>query len=351
MTDSISESLLNTHRIERGNTHYKIYLNKPDDFIYDISEIIIIFNPSDNSKVILCDEIPENIKKNIYKFNFLKIDDFIDVFEKNINLFFSGKIPELKLDEKEQVGDGELPSTFKFPIHNNVSSNIRCDIYKERILLFCCLTPNLVVKCNKCDEVMNISSNSSCKKCGQGIGFVYVPTIESDNLGFLQPKKASFVCFNPGKYQFSCADCGKAYESGQVGIGDVYSRKCTGCFKEIKFKINKIEYFAKREVKIKEGEELPEKGTCKHYKKSYRWFRFSCCNSLYPCDICHDEQTGHRSEIANKMVCGFCSKEQSVKSECDCGMNLKKKHSQFWEGGKGNRDKLTMNRKDSKKYR
>lgn len=39
------------------------------------------------------------------------------------------------------------------------------------------------------------------------------------------------------------------------------------------------------------------KGTCKHYKKSKRWLRFSCCNRIYPCDICHDEQSDHPSQV------------------------------------------------------
>ena len=27
-----------------------------------------------------------------------------------------------------------------------------------------------------------------------------------------------------------------------------------------------------------EGQPLPDKGTCKHYKKSQRWFRYVSCN-------------------------------------------------------------------------
>jgi hypothetical protein len=32
------------------------------------------------------------------------------------------------------------------------------------------------------------------------------------------------------------------------------------------------------------GQELPRRGRCKHYGKSYRWFRFSCCAKVFPCD-------------------------------------------------------------------
>ena len=62
---------------------------------------------------------------------------------------------------------------------------------------------------------------------------------------------------------------------------------------------------------IKSGQALPENGTCKHYKKSFRWMRFPCCGKCYPCDKCHeDAEGGHEMEQATRMICGFCSKEQ-----------------------------------------
>ena len=33
---------------------------------------------------------------------------------------------------------------------------------------------------------------------------------------------------------------------------------------------------------------LPKNGTCKHYKKSFRWLRFPCCAKMYPCEECHE---------------------------------------------------------------
>jgi hypothetical protein len=32
------------------------------------------------------------------------------------------------------------------------------------------------------------------------------------------------------------------------------------------------------------GQELPRRGRCQHYAKSQRWFRFSCCAKVFPCD-------------------------------------------------------------------
>ena len=58
------------------------------------------------------------------------------------------------------------------------------------------------------------------------------------------------------------------------------------------------------------GEPLPNRGACAHYKRSYRWFRFGCCEKVYACDRCHDEAEAHEWEWAKRMVCGWCSREQ-----------------------------------------
>lgn len=350
MIDDQIAQLTKNYVIKKGKCaktkkeYYSICINKPSDFIYDTSDIIVHYFPEDNIKTIICDEIPQKIKENVYKFNFLEINEFIELFQNNLTVFLAGKIPELEKKE-------EPSKEFKFPVHNNITPNLICDISKTNILLICCMNLNLTIKCSKCQDISSITSNRACKKCGQEIGFVYVPTIDSDSLGFLQMKKCEFICFNPMKYHFNCSECQKTYESDEIGLKTNYTQKCNGCFKEMKFKINKLDFYIKKDVKVKEGEELPDKGTCKHYKKSFRWFRFSCCNSLYPCDVCHNEQTNHKAETAYKMVCGLCSKEQSVKQECDCGMDLKRKHTQFWEGGKGNRNKATLSKNDSKKYK
>ncbi|XP_076344195.1 uncharacterized protein LOC143244060 isoform X1 [Tachypleus tridentatus] len=105
---------------------------------------------------------------------------------------------------------------------------------------------------------------------------------------------------------------------------------------------------------IQDGKPLPENGTCKHYKKSFRWLRFPCCGKAYPCDLCHDEkEMDHDMELATRMICGFCAKEQAYTSDKPCKrcfLYMTKKRSAYWEGGKGCRDKIHMSRDDKKKY-
>eukprot|EP01135_Chromosphaera_perkinsii_P008892 Nk52_evm2s1524 gene=Nk52_evmTU2s1524 len=108
------------------------------------------------------------------------------------------------------------------------------------------------------------------------------------------------------------------------------------------------------------GEPLPRQGACKHYKKSRRWFRFPCCGKLFPCDKCHEKdvlenQKGSHDEmkLANRMVCGFCSREQvfSDTKPCQCGAELGPGgKTAFWEGGKGCRNTTTMARNEKKKF-
>ena len=38
--------------------------------------------------------------------------------------------------------------------------------------------------------------------------------------------------------------------------------------------------------------------------------RFPCCGKAFPCDVCHDSTEDHPMERANRMICGYCSKEQ-----------------------------------------
>lgn len=102
------------------------------------------------------------------------------------------------------------------------------------------------------------------------------------------------------------------------------------------------------------GKPLPGGGICAHYKRSRRWFRFPCCNRVFPCDVCHDEASDHPLEWAKRMICGNCSVEQVLsRKPCkSCGFDFDRPaRSKHWEGGKGCRDTTAMSSKDSKKYR
>jgi len=102
------------------------------------------------------------------------------------------------------------------------------------------------------------------------------------------------------------------------------------------------------------GGPLPNTGTCKHYRLSFRWFRFPCCGKAYACDECHDLVSDHESAYAKQIICGFCSSEQrSDQKICvKCSKAFTQEVSSvFWEGGKGCRDKAKMSNKDDRKFK
>ncbi|KAH0575305.1 CHY zinc finger domain-containing protein [Spironucleus salmonicida] len=143
--------------------------------------------------------------------------------------------------------------------------------------------------------------------------------------------------------------------------------RCPNCFKPLIFTFESS-YFAlqsgkqiplpnflqkpqKAQVFSGTGKKLPNNGTCEHYQKSFRWFRFAC-GQAFPCDVCHTKNCGCGDEIAKQMICGYCGKHQSVQSMCQgCRSDLTRARGCHWEGGNGCRNQEKMSKKDDKKYR
>lgn len=107
---------------------------------------------------------------------------------------------------------------------------------------------------------------------------------------------------------------------------------------------------------ITPGQPLPDLGKCKHFRKSRRWLRFSCCGKAFACPICH-EMSGCPAAVfgimASRMICGSCSREQNfANGQClFCSFNMVKSASaSHWNAGEGGRDRGTLSKKDRKKY-
>ncbi|PIK62183.1 hypothetical protein BSL78_00906 [Apostichopus japonicus] len=183
------------------------------------------------------------------------------------------------------------------------------------------VTSGLMVGCLTCSHDNNLKGlqygqgrNMWCDKCHQKM------TIQADSCRFqrLQPAE-------------------------NIGSGPLYTVKSKGPKKQAK------------DPAIVDMLPLPENGSCKHYKKSFRWLRFPCCGKFYPCDECHDfdNDDGHEMKYATRMLCGFCAKEQpySVDKPCvRCGSSTTKGRTQHWEGGSGCRNKIKMSKNDKQKY-
>ncbi|TGZ85571.1 zf-CHY-domain-containing protein [Ascodesmis nigricans] len=248
---------------------------------------------------------------------------------------------------------------------------------------------NIIIRCSKCkteQDVLNLRGTAPnerpmprvvrCPKCQEILGVGFRKEFVHQNasrLGFFDLTNCTIAELRPMDLVPQCEDCSNEethQEMKGVVRGQMVFTNCRTCFKRMSLLIPELKLLrigGERSLELKKvpkkttgkeryvaGTELPLKGKCKHYRKSTRWFRFSCCNNVYPCDRCHDGVESHPSEHANRMICGLCSREQNYRPEdCRyCGNNfLKKSMSRFWEGGKGTRDRRLMSRNDPRKYK
>ena len=244
----------------------------------------------------------------------------------------------------------------------------------------------LTVKCLRCKCTTDISGlmtaktrNVFCTKCASSLSVTYRPQMvhaNANRAGYLDMDGCTVVDMLPSNFIPTCSQCSTSVPApGIVAVRGPSAAMaiCRECHQKLSFKIPEVKFLQvsssasrnlplrrkvpKEQLGILAGTPLPHKGRCKHYAKSYRWFRFSCCNKVYPCDKCHDESDAskdHPNEHANRMICGNCSREQNYRPE-DCGICrmvlIGKSGSGFWEGGKGTRDKVKMSRRDPRKYK
>lgn len=260
------------------------------------------------------------------------------------------------------------------------------ELYGIELLIVASLS--ISVKCDRCKTVADVKNvppqkgNSpptrmeSCSKCANVMSVRYRGELMHTNTvraGYLDLEGCTIVDLLPSSFIPTCSECSTDYSApGVVSVrGNTTLAMCRECHHKMSLKIPEVKFLrvssagvdrperplprkkAKENLGIVAGQELPRRGRCQHYSKSYRWFRFSCCTKVYPCDRCHDAAEEHPNEHANRMICGFCSREQTYRPE-ECGLChntlVGKKGGGFWEGGKGTRDKLRMSRKDPRKY-
>ncbi|OCL07203.1 hypothetical protein AOQ84DRAFT_342149 [Glonium stellatum] len=300
----------------------------------------------------------------------------------------------------EEEEEGEAGASDKKP-QNTISASTpergilvsfpQMELYGIELLEL--VTISITIKCDRCKDTMDVANIKDagkldglgtrsgtraeiCKKCAipLGIGFrANLMHTNSVRAGYLDLDGCTVVDLLPSVFVPTCSECSTPYPAaGVVSVrGETSAAYCRECHRKMTFRIPEVKFLlvsasavraSRAPVKRKPAEklgivagtELPERGRCTHYKKSYRWFRFSCCNKVFPCDRCHDQAIDHPIEHANRMICGFCSREQNYRPK-DCGLChawlTVRPGKGFWEGGQGTRDKTRMSRKDPRKYK
>ncbi|GFR86783.1 cleavage and polyadenylation-specificity factor subunit [Elysia marginata] len=247
----------------------------------------------------------------------------------------------------------------------------------------------VILQCGRCKghSDLNVVQGSvisvSCNRCNQDMYVTYRPGLLhqfSSVLGYLDLDgcQAFDLVLQDCRANVSCMACNKQTTIDGLVTGQLIDGWCKACNAKFKFATEAVKLTQlapsgidtssapvikavsskpkkpPKDPSIREGYPLPNFGTCKHYKHSYRWLRFPCCGKAYPCDVCHDKQEDHEMIFANRMICGHCCKEQnfSASRPCSgCGQHMTKVRSAHWEGGSGCRDKISMSKGDTQKYK
>ncbi|KAI1880634.1 hypothetical protein JX265_000874 [Neoarthrinium moseri] len=276
------------------------------------------------------------------------------------------------------IGDNNTQERMTQQVESGTSISFpSIELYGIELLQVSILGIN--VKCERCrtmNEVTGlkpgIEKGASCKKCATAFSIKFRQELVHQNSvrgGFIDVAGCTVSDMLPSTFVPTCGRCSSP-GLGLVSVrGEVTTNVCRECHGKFTFKIPEVKFLAitrgavplstgprRRQEKLglHAGDPLPDRGACSHYKRSYRWFRFSCCSKVHPCDKCHDQAEDHINEWANRMICGWCSREQNYAVEaCGfCGRSvIGKKGRGFWEGGKGTRDKTRMSRKDKRKFR
>ncbi|KAK1767762.1 hypothetical protein QBC33DRAFT_450936 [Phialemonium atrogriseum] len=242
---------------------------------------------------------------------------------------------------------------------------------------------SLGVRCERCKTINeisglkdNVEKTGSCRKCTSGFVVKFRPELVHQNsirAGFIDAAGCTVTELLPSTFIPTCATCSTP-SGGLVSVrGEMTTNVCRECHSRFTFKLPEVKFLAyapgTSSLRLpvrgagpgrdagrqhRAGEALPGHGACEHYRRSHRWFRFSCCGRVHACDRCHDGAEDHAHEWAARMVCGWCGREQTYRPEscAFCGRGVVgRRGGGYWEGGKGTRNRRLMRKGDSRKHK
>lgn len=301
-----------------------------------------------------------------------------------------GQRQEEEEEDEEEEEEEEMEETTHLVENIKVSDPRRGT---EMRMLGLCLGENtatlvaqritVCLQCNRCKVTADLTltgrttCTAQCEKCNADISAAFRPCMMhrySDVLGYLDLHNAApfDLVLQECQLIVGCLTCSQENPLEAVSYGQTKEFNCEHCHSKLSVlaESTKFHFIPSRTTKagpnpltihykvrdpaVQKGKPLPEKGTCRHYKQSHRWLRFPCCGRAYPCDVCHDEDQDHPMELATRMICGYCAREQPYgngKPCVTCGsMMTRGTRSSHWEGGLGCRNRTKMSRNDRQKY-
>lgn len=262
-----------------------------------------------------------------------------------------------------------------------------------------CTTINLVVSCDRCgthNDLFNIVSGpygrdskpvaSSCTKCNAVLACSFQKNLlhphmnGTPTVGYLDMSGCAPADILSGTFVPTCENCTSSNQDAPFKRAELQKSTTLNCrtchirmtlqlgedgfrfelvsddklsterLKGVRVKKTDI---VKQKLGLTSGQPLPDDGKCTHYRKSTRWYRYSCCGKVFPCDKCHDVESTHPYEHGTRIICGKCSREQNFAGSCVyCRHKFdNRSNTGFWEGGKGTRDPTKLNRNDRRKHK
>eukprot|EP00050_Salpingoeca_kvevrii_P018921 m.80095 g.80095 ORF g.80095 m.80095 type:complete len:292 (-) comp8198_c2_seq1:19-894(-) len=225
------------------------------------------------------------------------------------------------------------------------------------------------------------SARIRCRKCTTILDFSFRPCIMHQGnsiLGHIDTSAdAGVLDLVSLALRVSCMGCSDVYTLSKVTRRARVEKSCFECHEKMAFQAQSFQITVldgnavtaaygpgatrsggskktknRHQPEIVEGQPLPKNGACDHYSKSLRWLRFPCCGVAYPCVLCHQlSDCPHENTLANRMICGKCSREQNDSSKpcAFCGFHMGRKNIAHWEGGQGARNTAALSKKDSRK--
>eukprot|EP00798_Chlamydomonas_sp_ICE-L_P031137 gene31137-6276_t len=195
-----------------------------------------------------------------------------------------------------------------------------------------------------------LEGSIECAKCHVLLGLQVRPRFvhESSNvLCTMRPAACIPLDLLPSMLAAQCGECSSVMVLKNVQVGGHNERACGSCHRLMTFDFKAVVF----KLRNPQGTACTAKGAGPQTRG----------NTKAPSKIQDvlQEAADHDHVWATRMVCGFCSFEQSVYSQCRmCGKKLARsasnangKNTRFWEGGEGCRDTRLMNKNDPHRYR
>ncbi|CAD2090448.1 zinc finger protein, putative [Plasmodium vinckei lentum] len=311
-----------------------------------------------------------------------------------------------KLEEENDEHEQDIDSD-DMDINNNINvkgKNILLkNVYLKNISLYKAVLLKFQLVCTRCCNTFDVTVTSkdqpqivcNCTNCSSNaIIEVYrnICFLGNSCICVLKFNQCSLMDLLAGDYSINCEGCGRKTLVKNVSSGKEICVNCQNCFIKLEFRYEEFSFdesFTANDAAIKKIDDMINKlftsktskkkivapqsnnlkiektksvvkinnievkdGACKHYKKSHKLFKFPCCNKIFPCPTCHNLNSNHEYVLARRVICGYCYREFDDDDVCICQKDKKtKKGGNFWEGGKGCRNAITLSRNDSKKYK